>query len=120
MENYKNTREVLTALSKGTIDDEIKAWAQSQIEKLDARNAKRASKPSKVAEANAPLKEAIFNYLCENTDKKFTEVELGTVINASHNKAGSLVRQLVAEGKASTEEAKFPKIGKRKVYFVAR
>ena len=116
---YTNNREVLNAISNGTMDEEIKDWAKSQLEKMDARNAKRTSKPSKTAVANAPLKEAIYNYLVEN-DGKFTEAELGAVIDTTHNKAGSLVRQLVAEGKVSVEEVKIPKVGKRKAYFIAR
>ena len=119
MTNYNNTRDILNAISNGTIDDEIKTWAKGQIEKMDARNAKRISTPSKTAIANAPLKEAIFKYLMENNGK-YTEAELGTVIDASHNKAGSLVRQLVKEGKVSVEEIKVPKVGKRKAYFIAK
>lgn len=116
---YNNNREILKAIMNGTIDADIQAWAKGQIEKMDARNAKRTSKPSKTSVANAPLKEAIYNYLVEN-DGKFTEAELGAVIEATHNKAGSLVRQLVAEGKVSVEEVKIPKVGKRKAYFVAK
>lgn len=116
---YTNTREVLTAIVNGTLDADIQEWAKGQIEKMDARNAKRTSKPSKVALANAPLKEVIYNYLMEN-DGKFTEAELGAVIESTHNKAGSLVRQLVAEGKVSVEDVKIPKVGKRKAYFIAK
>ena len=112
-------REVLNNVANGVVNDEVMAWAAKQIEMLDRANAKRAEKPSKMAIANAPLKEAIYNYLCEN-EGKFTEAELGAVIETSHNKAGSLVRQLVAEGKVNVEEVKLPKIGKRKAYFVNR
>ena len=115
MEKTMTTRNYFEAIAEGRMNDEIKAWAAGQIEKLDARNAKRA----KTAIANAPLKEAIFKYLSEN-DGKFTEAELGAVIESTHNKAGSLVRQLVAEGKVSVEEVKIPKVGKRKAYFIAR
>lgn len=116
---YTNNREVLNAIVNGTMDADIQEWAKGQIEKMDARNAKRTSKPSKVAVANAPLKDAIYNYLMEN-DGKFTEAELGAVIESTHNKAGSLVRQLVAEGKVSVEDVKIPKVGKRKAYFIAK
>lgn len=119
MEKTMTTRNYFEAIAEGRMNDEIKAWAAGQIEKLDARNAKRAATPSKTAIANAPLKEAIFKYLSEN-DGKFTEAELGKVIDASHNKAGSLVRQLVAEGKVSVAEVKIPKVGTRKAYFIAR
>lgn len=119
MEKTMTTRDFLNAVVAGNINDTVKNYAAMQIEKLDARNAKRATTPSKTAVANAPLKQAIFDYLSTN-EGKFTEAELGTVIDSSHNKAGSLVRQLVAEGKVKVEEVKIPKIGKRKAYFVER
>ena len=119
MANYTNNREVLTAISKGTMDEEIMGWAVSQIEKMDARNAKRTSKPSKTAIANAPIKEALVKYLTEN-DGKFTEMELGTALEVTHNKAGSLARQLVKENIVKTEEVKIPKVGTRKVYFIEK
>ena len=113
------TRDHLTAIINGSITAETQTWAQAQIDKLDARNQKRATTPSKTAVANIPLKEAILAYLTEN-DGKFTEVELGIVTDSTHNKAGSLVRQLVAEGKVQVEEVKIPKVGKRKAYFVTK
>lgn len=113
------TRDHLNAISAGNISEATQKWAADQLTKLDARNAKRANTPSKTALANAPLKEAIFKYLCEN-DGKYTEAELGAIIEATHNKAGSLVRQLVKEGKVSVEEIKIPKVGKRKAYFIAK
>lgn len=120
MENTKmTTRDYLTVIANGKTSEDVQAWAKTQIEKLDARNAARAAKPSKTAIENAPLKEAIVTYLTEN-EGKFTEPMLGDALGMSHNKAGSLVRQLVAEGKVSAEEAKIPKVGKRKVYFIAR
>lgn len=119
MTNYNNNREVLTAISNGTVDDEIKTWATSQIEKMDARNAKRTSKPSKTALANAPIKDALVKYLTEN-DGKFTEMELGVALDVTHNKAGSLARQLVKENIAKSEEVKIPKVGTRKVYFIEK
>ena len=120
MENTKMTaRDYYNAIANGNTSEEIQNWAKAQIEKLDARNAARAAKPSKTALANAPLKEAIVTYLSEN-EGKFTEPMLGDALGMTHNKAGSLVRQLVAEGRVSAEEAKIPKVGKRKVYFIAK
>lgn len=112
-------RDHLNAIVNGIITADTQEWAKAQLQKMDSRNAKRAATPSKTALANAPLKEAILAYLTDN-DGKFTEVELGTAVDTTHNKAGSLVRQLVAEGKVNVEEVKIPKVGKRKAYFVAR
>lgn len=119
MATYNTNRDYFNAVSHGIMDDEIKAWATSQIEKLDSRNAKRASKPSKTAIANAPIKEALVKYLTEN-DGKFTEMELGVALDVTHNKAGSLARQLVKENIVKTEETKIPKVGVRKVYFIEK
>lgn len=116
---YTNNREVLNAIVNGTMDADIQEWAKAQIEKMDARNAKRTSKPSKTAIANAPIKEALVKYLSEN-DGKFTEMELGTALEVTHNKAGSLARQLVKENIVKTEEVKIPKVGTRKVYFIEK
>ena len=110
-------RDFYTAIVKGEMNDEIKAFAEASIAKLDNRNATRSSKPSKAQVENAPIKEAILNYLVENKGQ-YTETQLGEALEISHNKAGSLARQLVKEGKAMVSESKFPKVGKRKVYSI--
>ena len=115
----KTTTEHLTLIANSTLPEDTRDWAKAQLALIEKRKARRAEKPSKTAEANAPIKATILDYLTENKGNKYTEAELGAVIEATHNKAGSLVRQLVAEGKVSVEEIKIPKVGKRKAYFVA-
>ena len=110
-------REFYTAISEGKLTDEIKEFAVASLEKLDARNATRNSKPSKTQLENAPIKEALLKYLSEN-DGQFTEGDLGAALDITHNKAGALARQLVAEGKVASAEVKLPKVGKRKVYSI--
>ena len=112
-------REFYTAISEGKLTDEIKEFAISAIEKMDARNEVRSSKPSKTQLENAPIKEALLKYLTEN-DGQFTEGDLGTALEITHNKAGALARQLVAEGKVTSAEVKLPKVGKRKVYSIVK
>ena len=62
-----------------TVDDaEIVDFAKTSIEKLDARNEKRKSMTSKKALENAPIKDAICDFL---KDKGFTtcsEIEIGS------------------------------------------
>lgn len=115
-----NTREAIEIAIKAIGESNPTATAKLNgiITQMDKRNAKRAEKPSKTAIANAPIKETIFNHLNNNRGTKFTEADLGLVIGATHNKAGSLVRQLVAEGKVKVDEQKFKGKGSRKVYFV--
>ena len=110
-------REFYTAIAEGKLTDEVKEFAVASLEKLDARNANRSSKPSKTQLENAPIKEALLKYLTEN-DGQFTEGDLGTALGITHNKAGALARQLVAEGKVVSTEVKIAKVGKRKVYSI--
>ena len=111
-------REFYTAISEGKLTDEVKEFALNAIEKMDARNANRSNKPSKTQLENAPIKQALLDYLTANKGQ-FTEADLGSALGVTHNKAGALARQLVAEGKVTSAEAKFPKVGKRKVYSIA-
>ena len=56
-------REFYTAIVNSDLNDEMKAFATDAIAKLDARNAKRASTPSKTQKENAPLIEKIASLL---------------------------------------------------------
>lgn len=112
-------REFFSAIALGTINEELIAHAEKAIQQMDATNAKRKEKPSKTQEANAPIKEALLTLLTNNPSSRYTEGELGTMLEISHNKAGSLARQLVAEGKVTSAEVKIAKVGKRKVYSIA-
>ena len=48
-------REFYTAIVNSDLNDEMKAFATDAIAKLDARNAKRASTPSKTQKEKAAL-----------------------------------------------------------------
>jgi hypothetical protein len=111
-------REFYTAISNGIINDEVKEFATEAIAKLDARNANRSAKPTKTQQENAPIKQALLEYL-SNHEGQFTEGQLGEALGITHNKAGALARQLVAEGAVTSVEVKLPKVGKRKAYAIA-
>ena len=112
-------REFYTAISNtAELSEELRNFATEQLTKLDNRNATRSSKPSKTQLENAPIKQALLEFLSANPGK-YTEGELGEKLNITHNKAGALARQLVAEGKVVSAEVKLPKVGKRKVYSLA-
>lgn len=111
-------REFYTAIVEGKLTTEVQEFASSAIKKLDNRNANRSNKPSKTQLENAPIKQALLDHLIA-TNCAFTEAELGVALNITHNKAGALARQLVAEGLVKADEVKIPKVGKRKVYSIA-
>ena len=115
-ENTMTTREFLTNVTNRAISDEDIAFAQKAIEKLDARNAKRASTPSKTAIANAPIKANIVDCL-RNGGKVASEI--GVAVGISTNKASALCRQLVEDGRLTVAEVKIKGKGKVKSYSIA-
>ena len=111
-------REFYTAIVNGETSEEITAFAQTAIAKLDSKNANRNSKPSKVAIANEPIKEAILAYVKENPNSISTDI--GKAVNITTQKAATLCRQLTESGKLIGEEVKVPKLGKRKSFRLAQ
>lgn len=111
-------REFFTIVAASNLPDDVKEFANSALIKMDTRNANRSAKPSKTQQENAPIKQALLEYL-SNNEGQFTEGQLGEALGITHNKAGALARQLVAEGMATSVEVKLPKVGKRKAYAIA-
>ena len=115
MTNEKMTkREFLNAVVNGEINEEVKTFAEEELEKLDAANAKRREQSSKKREENQPLLDRIYNEILGDETK--TASEVAEVIETSVQKATSLLKTLVDEGKAESTEIKVPKKGKCKGY----
>lgn len=111
-------REFLTAIaSNETLPTDVREHAQAAIAKLDNALASRKNKPSKTAAENAPIKEQILTDILGATPMGASEVAEAAGI--STQKASALLRQLVAEGKATVSESKVPKKGTIKVYAIA-
>ena len=109
-------REFLIAVSTNAITEDVIAHAAEAIAKLDAANEKRKNKPSKTAEANAPIVEAITGIL---TAEPQTATDIAGLVGISTQKASALLRQLVANGTAVQSEVKVPKRGTVKAYALA-
>lgn len=110
-------REFYTAIANSTnTSAELVEFAASAIEKLDAKNAKRASKPSKTAIANEPIKAAIASYLTGKAPMPAAEIGVGCDITTQ--KASALCRQMVESGLLTVDTVKVPKKGEVKVYSI--
>ena len=108
-------REFLNAIANmENISEELKAEATARIEKLDATNEARKNKPSKKATENAPIMEQIANEIL--TSEAQTAATIAEAAGISVQKASALLRQLVADGKATVTEVKIPKKGTQKAY----
>ena len=106
-------REMFEAIVNGNITEEVIAMAQNEIAKMDERNAKRKSSPSKTAIANEPIKAEIAKVL---TNEPQSASEIAEKVNISVQKCSALLRQI--EGLAVTE-IKVKGKGKVKGYAMA-
>ena len=109
-------REFYTAIMNGTMTDEVKSHAAEAITKLDERNQKRSSKPSKTQLENEPVKTAIIDYLTVHGGA--VAADIAAEVDITTQKASALCRQLVESGNLTVEEVKIPKKGKCKKYSV--
>ena len=108
-------REFLTSVSAlENAPAEVIEHAQAALAKLDATNAARKAKPSKTAQANAPLMDQIANEVL--TDEALTASTIAETIGVSVQKANALLKALVADGRAEVTEVKVPKKGTQKAY----
>ena len=103
-------REFYTAIMNGTMTDEVKSHAAEAIAKLDERNQKRSSKPSKTQLENEPVKTAIIDYLTVHGGA--VAADIAAEVDITTQKASALCRQLVESGSLTVEEVKIPKKGK--------
>ena len=109
-------REFFTAVITSEVSDELKLYATEAIAKLDARNAKRASKPSKKALENEPIKASIREFLGDGSHLA-SEIASGCEISTS--KASALCRQLVESGSLTVCDVKVKGKGTQKSYSLA-
>ena len=106
-------REFYTAIVNSDLNDELKDFAKSAIEKLDVRNAKRSERPSKTQIANEPIIKAIADIL---TDEPMLASKIAELCEISPQKASALVKKV--EGVQSVD-VKVKGKGTQKGYFLA-
>ena len=110
-------REFFTAIVNSDLNDELKAFATESIAKLDARNAKRASTPSKKSLENAPSKDSIAEFLA---DGSHLASEIAKGLDLSVSKVSALCRQMVGDGVLTVEDIKVKGKGTQKSYSLAQ
>ena len=107
-------RDMFTAIINGDITEEVIAKVKEEIEKLDARNAKRRETVSKKALENAPIVEAIKSVL---SDTPQTASEIAEKVEISTQKASALLKQI--DG-LTVSDVKVKGKGTRKAYALAQ
>ena len=111
-------REFFTAIANSDLNDELKAFATEAIVKLDERNAKRASKPSKKSLENIPIRAHIAGFLEENEGSHLAS-EIASALELSTQKVSALCRQMVTDGVLTVEDVKVKGKGTQKAYSLA-
>ena len=106
-------RDFYNAVIATVDNDELKAFATDAIAKLDERNAKRASKPSKTQIANEPIIKAIASVL---TDEPMLASKIAELCEISTQKESALVKKV--DGVQSVD-VKVKGKGTQKGYFLA-
>lgn len=110
-------REFFTAVINGETTTEVVDMARAMLAKLDEKNAKRSSQPSKTAIANEPIKTQILEFLVGKLPVLTTDI--ATALEISTSKASALCRQLAQDGKITVFDVKVPKKGTQKAYQLA-
>jgi len=106
-------RDFYTAVINANVSEELTTFATEAIAKLDARNAKRAEKPSKAQIANEPIIKAISEVL---TSEPMLASKIAELCEISTQKASALVKKV--EGVQSVD-VKVKGKGTQKGYFLA-
>jgi len=104
------------------VPSDVADKARAEIAKLDATNARRHSKPSKTAMANAPIKEAIVELLNENGAMVASAIAVALSTDEaqiSTSKVSALCRQLVEDEELSVADVKVKGKGTVKQYSIA-
>ena len=105
-------REFFEKVIAEVTNEELVEKAKVELAKLDARNARRASTPSKKAKENEPIKKAIREVLGA---EPMTASEIASKVEISTQKASALLRQI--DGLTVTE-VKIKGKGKVKGYSI--
>lgn len=98
-------REFLTKVIAETADAEVKAFAEKEVEKLDADLAKAAAKRAEKKAENAPLVEALQAIL---TDEPMTAAQIVEAVEGINNvsKATVIAKILVESREATVTDVK--------------
>ena len=111
-------RERLEAVINGNITEELIEECKVELEKLDASNAKRASKPNPHKVENDGVAEQILAIL--GSEPKMVDEVLAILDNGfSRQRVSGILTNLVKDGKVNAKDVKVKGKGKRKAYTLA-
>ena len=111
-------REFLNAIAAGEMTEEVIAFANEEIEKMDAANAKRREKNAKKRAEYQPIFDKITGEILADGEAKLCS-EIAAELELSIQKTNSLLKMLVDAEVLVRGEKKVPKKGTQKTYTLA-
>ena len=110
-------REFYTAIiGNPNVADDLKTYAQGEIDKLDARNDKRKNTQTKAQKENEGVMTSILEHLANGSA---VASEIGSALGISTQKASALCKLLVNDGKLTVADIKVKNKGTLKQYTLA-
>ena len=110
-------RDFYTAIiDNPNVADDLKAFAQAEIDKLDARNDKRKNTQTKTQKENESVMNAILEYLTANGSDVASSI--GSALSISTQKASALCKLLTDSGKLTVADVKVKGKGTLKQYTI--
>lgn len=106
-------REFYTAIINSDLADDLKTYAQGEIDKLDARNDKRKNTQTKTQKENEGIMTSILDHLVNGSA---VASDIATALGISTQKASALCKLLVNDGKLTVTDIKVKNKGTVKQY----
>jgi Fic family protein len=110
-------REFYKAVIGSEVNEELKAFAQAEIDKLDKKNEKRKNTQTKTQKENEGIKNSIVALLEEKGSMVASVI--ATELEISTQKASALCKQLVEEKELVVADIKVKNKGTLKQYSLA-
>ena len=110
-------REFFKAVINAEVNEELKNFAQAEINKLDKKNEKRKNTQTKTQKENEGIKNSIVALLEEKGSMVASVI--ATELNISTQKASALCKQLVEEKELTVADVKVKNKGTLKQYAIA-
>ena len=110
-------REFFKAVIGANVSEELKKFAQGEIDKLDAKNEKRKNTQTKAQKENETVKVAIVDFIKENGASVASVIANG--VGVSTQKASALCKLLCEDKVLVVSDIKVKNKGTRKQYALA-
>lgn len=109
-------REFLKAVINANLSEEMTTHAQGELDKLDAKNEKRKTTPTKAQKENEPIAQAILEALANGS---MLGVDLAATIGQTVPKTNGVAGNLVKEGVLVKSKVKVKGKGELTTYALA-